>query len=114
MDGICLVTRAYRSAHPHPLHVHEGEQLNIDPERTSEWPGWIWGTSPDGCSGWVPESCIDRKSDGIHARYDYDATELNAEQGETLSVLLEENGWVRCRNRTGVEGWLPKEYTSLL
>ncbi|HUW96528.1 MAG TPA: SH3 domain-containing protein [Anaerolineae bacterium] len=39
----------------------------------------------------------------------YTATELNVEEGETVTVLLMESGWGWVTNESGQSGWVPLE-----
>ena len=41
---------------------------------------------------------------------DYTATELNVDEGETVTVLLMESGWGWAANESGQSGWVPLEY----
>ena len=41
---------------------------------------------------------------------DYTATELNVDEGETVTVLLMESGWGWATNESGQSGWVPLEY----
>ena len=43
-------------------------------------------------------------------RRDYTATELNVDEGETVTVLLMESGWGWATNESGQSGWVPLEY----
>ncbi|MBM3324981.1 MAG: hypothetical protein FJY66_04870 [Calditrichaeota bacterium] len=90
-----------------PLKAKEDELLTCG-RRDDEWPGWIWCTSADGKSGWVPESFL--RIEGTRARMlrDYDATELTVSSGEILTVETEESGWLLCVNAAGQRGWISK------
>jgi uncharacterized protein YgiM (DUF1202 family) len=41
---------------------------------------------------------------------EYTATELNVDEGETVTVLLMESGWGWATNESGQSGWVPLEY----
>ena len=41
---------------------------------------------------------------------DYTATEVNVDEGETVTVLLMESGWGWVSNESGQSGWVPLEY----
>jgi variant SH3 domain-containing protein len=66
-------------------HHHRGERLGAGPE---------------------PDHLRPR---GAVVRTAYDTTELPAEVGDTLDVVVEDlqSGWVWCRSRHGDEGWVP-------
>jgi uncharacterized protein YgiM (DUF1202 family) len=103
------VIAAYKSAYPEPLVVRAGEPLTIG-QKESEWPGWLWCTTQEGKSRWVPESYVERQGDSGIARCHYEATELSVEAGEELIVGREESGWLWCTNQAGQSGWVPAEH----
>ena len=107
------VTKDYRSAYPEPPKAKAGDMLRPTP-KDSEWPGWIWCTSEDGNSGWLPESYVDISDNNCTMRRDYDATELTISAGDRLTVMEEESGWLFCRDENGNRGWVPKENTRKL
>jgi hypothetical protein len=108
-QGLCRVITAYRSPYPDPIAFNAGDRLVVE-DRLSEWPGWIWCTTPKGKSGWAHESYIQRnESSGIALR-SYDATELSVAEGEELKIIDEESGWLWCRYADGRLGWVPMEH----
>ena len=38
---------------------------------------------------------------------DYNPTELDAEPGDILEVVLIKNNWLYCRTKNGIFGWIP-------
>ena len=38
---------------------------------------------------------------------DYNPTELNAEPGDILEVILIKNNWLYCKTENGIPGWIP-------
>ena len=97
---------------PHPLSrpllVKAGDKLDLS-DRESDWPGWIWCSTPAGKSGWVPAADVEPMGQIGLVRCDYDATELSAEVGEELIANDDESGWLRCANEHGQNGWIPIE-----
>jgi len=105
---VCHVTTARVSAYPDPLVLTASEQVSLG-EYDTTWPRFVWCTTRQGKSGWVPEAYLDRRgTTGILLR-EYDATELSVDSGEELAVLDEEGGWFWCANRAGERGWVPME-----
>jgi hypothetical protein len=98
------VIETYKATYPNPIVVRAGEVLKVglaDPEQ----PDWFWCEGPDGRRGWVPKDCIE---EGL-AKCDYSAVELNAEEGDTLSVVEEKYGWVFGEQASGKRGWIPRD-----
>ena len=60
------VVSAYDSAYPDPILIQAGEELVIG-EKESKWPGWLWCTTREGKSGWVPGAYVERRDDGCRA-----------------------------------------------
>ena len=91
-----------------PIQVHAGQEVAVG-ERDGEWPEFVFVTTTTG-SGWVPTRHLTMTGPGravVHTAYD--TTELPASVGDTFDVLAEDlqSGWVWCRSREGVEGWVP-------
>ncbi len=108
------MTRRFRVIEPHraefaePLVVARGERLRCE-RRKTQWAGWLWCAAPDGRTGWVPESWVERTGEaGVMAR-DYDATELTVAPGDVLDGVLTESGWLLADSPTGRRGWVPLE-----
>ena len=101
-----LVTQDYRAAYPDPLAMAAGERLVLG-KRDPEFPGWIWGTSAAGRSGWVPESYLDIQGTRGTARRDYTAAELTVAAGVELELLDFESGWYWAETKEGARGWVP-------
>jgi uncharacterized protein YgiM (DUF1202 family) len=103
-----VVINAYKKAFPNPLILKAGDEICIEYRKT-DWPGWVWGTTDDGKSGWIPESYIERMAQKTVLKRDYNATELTVEIGDTVDILDEESGWFWCRTESGDNGWIPKD-----
>ena len=84
-------------------------------EESGPYPHWVRIRVPDGRKTWIPEAYV-RGNEGEEGRVlvNYDARELEAKEGEIVTVLLEifRWGWVRTDDRR--EGWLPMEILELL
>jgi hypothetical protein len=100
------VTTDYASAFSDPVKINDGEALLLR-RRETVWDGWLWCTTEEGKSGWIPESFVDTAGDTGKANRDYDATELTVLAGDELDILDEESGWAWCRNSLGTFGWVP-------
>lgn len=107
------VTKAYTSAYPDPIKVKTGETLKVG-DKKSDWPGWTWCTNQNGKSGWLPDSYIKKSGSNCTVLCDYEATELTVETGETLIAEKEVNDWLWCRNKEGMEGWIPVDNIKIL
>ncbi len=70
---------------------------------------WIWCVNQAGKEGWVPEPYLEVDGSSGTGNRDYDAVELDIEEGEYLDVLDEVNGWCWCRDTKGKTGWVPTE-----
>jgi hypothetical protein len=105
---LCRVISEYQSAYTDPLRFRAGEELAIGEKETS-WRGWVWCTSRDGKSRWVPERYVERRGDTCIVLYDYEATELSVSVGEELAFGKEESDWLWCTNRAGRSGWVPAD-----
>lgn len=103
---------AHRPSSADPIRLRQGEELAAM-EREGEVPGWMWGTSRDGRSGWVPVAYLERRGETAVARQDYDAVELAVDPGDELIVTREESGWLWCTDRRGASGWVPATAVAL-
>ena len=109
VERVCRVIIDYDTPFPNPLVLRAGQEVAVG-DRESEWPGWIWCTTSEGNSGWVPENYVTRQGETANLRRDYDATELSVRTGEELVVKVEESGWLWCENRPGQQGWVPANH----
>jgi hypothetical protein len=104
------VRAGYTAQYEDPITFKSGEEIEVS-DKTYDWEGhpWVWCTNQAGKAGWVPEGYVDKLEARGIGRVDYDAVELSADVGETLLVVDETHGWVRCRRASGEEGWIPAE-----
>jgi hypothetical protein len=110
---LCRAIADYRSAYPDPIVLRMGDGVTIE-DRESEWAGWIWCMTAKGKSGWAPESYIGRNGSSGIALRSYDATELSVTEGEELTILEEESGWLWCQHADGRLGWVPMDHVERL
>jgi len=103
------VVKSYESPYTEPLTLPKGERLRWEP-RECEWPGWIWCTTDTGESRWLPKNWVEVEGEQCILQREYTATELNVDEGETVTVLLMESGWGWATNESGQSGWVPLEY----
>ncbi len=94
--------------------VRRGESITVQ-RFDDNHPGWFFGTTVEGTSGFFPRLWFHFTSDAktAEALRDYTATELTVAPGSTVEVMEEVAGWVFCRdqngeNNNGEEGWLPR------
>ena len=103
------VIRSYRVAYTDPIKLAVGERVLLAHE-DQQWSGWIWCKTRLGQNGWAPKQIFLPAEDGQYAAVeDFDATELNVEQGQQVEVIFELNGWAWCRADGRGAGWVPKE-----
>jgi hypothetical protein len=89
-----------------PLIAKKGDRFHWEKKATL-WEGWLWCTSRDGISGWIPEAWLICKGSSANLTRDYDATELSVHPGETVTGELEASGWVWVKNQKNKQGWVP-------
>lgn len=114
--GACgRVIRPWRAVFRLPLVLHPGQAVEIG-KADSQWPGWVWCTTADDQTGWVPERFLLRTEDGGYgiALCAYDARELNVQPGELLVLEAYESGWYWVINADGASGWVPESHVEYL
>lgn len=105
------VIRSYTCAYPEPLVLTKGTSVFVTP-RECEWPGWAWSRTEDNREGWIPQEYLDQSPNGRYfLNCDLDATELTVAEGQSLEVINQVAGWLRCRDEYGQQGWIPAENT---
>lgn len=82
-------------------------------EWDTDWPAFVFVTTDHG-SGWVPGRYLAISGSSASVVTGYDTTELSAETGTEVDVLVDdaESGWSWCRSGAGVEGWVPNRVLS--
>ncbi len=116
MDQSRQLVRVFSShvtSDPRPVRFRAGDILNVG-HRDKQWTAYVWCTDQEGHAGWVPDFYLEMTSEHeATALRDYDATELTVARGEVLEVLEEAGGWLRCRNASGLEGWVPANHVEV-
>jgi uncharacterized protein YgiM (DUF1202 family) len=107
---IVRVIASHQAPYPDPIRVSTGEVVRINDDKKTDIAGWIWCTSNDGKSGWVPETYLNRQGKSTSLRCDYDAIELTVQGGEILTVKKIESGFCWVTDQTGRAGWLPIDH----
>lgn len=108
MDAVRYVVAAdHEIPERAPLVVEPGDAVQAG-DRDTEWPAFVFVTTPRG-TGWVPERHIDIDGSVGTVRVRYDTTEQPAVAGERVDVIEDDpqSGWSWCRNADGREGWIP-------
>jgi len=108
-----VVTKEHYPTFPYVMIIKVGEKLIVEKKETI-YNNWVWVTSIDGNSCWIPESFLNiNNCEGI-AKENYDSTELNVKQGEQLIFYREVAKWYWVKNSNGKFGWVPKDNTKLI
>lgn len=109
----CRIIKDYITPFSEPLILEKGEMIKVE-EKECEWLGWIWGTTNDGKSGWVPKNYLSIEGEEAKMVVDYDATELKGFKGQEFIIEKEESGWVWVISESGEKGWIPLENIELI
>ena len=57
----------------------------------------------------MPKNWVQKEGEYCLLQRSYTATELNVEEGETVTVLLTESAWGWVTNESGQSGWVQLE-----
>jgi hypothetical protein len=106
---VVRVTRTYRAQYPAPIRVRAGERVRIGRE-DEDYPGWRWCAAPDGREGWVPVDVLRQEDGEAVLRIDYEATELDVNPGQQVTVEKEMRGWLWVEDAAGGRGWIPASH----
>ena len=101
-----LVTKSHKPDCDKPIIAKKGSRFSWEKKATI-WDGWLWCTSTDGSTGWVPDSWLKKQGKKAVLKRDYNATELSANPGETVSGEMIESGWIWVTNTKYKSGWIP-------
>ena len=107
-----VVIADYTTPYNDPIVLRKGESVTTG-KTDDEFPGWIWCTSLEGKSGWVPETILEADNNNTRAARDYTARELNVRVEDRLTVFEEESGWYWCSTQSGELGWVPVKNVKL-
>jgi hypothetical protein len=102
------VIQTWRASELEPIGLQANEIVRVG-RPSEEWPGWVWCTGSTGKGCWVPESLLVLHDEGLTGWLvrDYSPIELNANQGERLTLHEEVSGWWWASNACGETGWVP-------
>jgi hypothetical protein len=102
------VNKAHEPEAAERFVVSKGDQVGYERKPTI-WAGWVWCTTSDGKSAWVPESWLNLQGNqGVFIR-DYDSRELPVKEGDVVDVELEAAGWVWVKSEKYGAGWIPMD-----
>jgi hypothetical protein len=113
-DLLVRVTGNYQSSFPNPIRVIAGEEIVIDADKKTDITGWIWCTSREGKSGWVPVAYVEQRGIQGSMKCDYDAFELSVHIGELLKAQKMESGFYWVTDSKGRKGWVPVDHVEPL
>ncbi len=98
--------------HPHKpesdevVSCSEGDIVAFQ-RKESSFLGWIWCTDDHGRQAWVPEAYVSISGENCRFVRDYNSRELEAQEGETVSILEVVSGWAWVLNERDEKGWVP-------
>ncbi len=103
-----LVIKTWQASELEPIGLQANEIVRVG-RPSEEWPGWVWCTGSTGKGCWVPECLLVLHDEGLTGwlTRDYSPIELNAHQGEQLTLHEEVSGWWWASNACGEIGWVP-------
>ncbi|GAB6937594.1 SH3 domain-containing protein [Isoptericola variabilis] len=91
-----------------PLRVAPGDEVRVG-DRDDTWPAFVFVTTGDDGSGWVPARYLDDARPVAVVRTAYDTQELAVAEGDSVEVAADdpESGWSWCVAGDGRAGWVP-------
>ena len=106
-----LVAETWQATDAEPIGLQANEIVRVG-RPSEDWPGWVWCTGSTGKGCWVPESLLMLHDEGLTGWLlrDYSPIELNARQGEQLTLHEEVSGWWWASNACGETGWVPASH----
>lgn len=90
-----------------PIVVSRGDKVKPIEKIETDFIGWTWCVADDGRAGWTPENWCNVTSEFWLLKRDFSALELTVSRGDLVELLFSESGFVFCRTKSGLEGWLP-------
>lgn len=111
---MALVVAGHEIQFPDPLTMNTGDELQILPRKSEEWPGWVFCESKAGKKGWVPESILTMSAEKAVAKQNYDSREVSVMEGEIVRIEKTESGWAWVTNMTNETGWVPLKNLKLV
>ena len=106
MDTMYRVIKPHHPEPQDPVIFTRGEQFSFE-RRPTTWEGWLWCTTEDGQSAWVPEGWVRIEGDTCTLLRDYDPAELTVHPGDTLSGETTASSWLLAVTPDGQRGWVP-------
>jgi len=106
LKGYFRAIAAHQAAPYGNLIISKGDVLQAE-TRPSEWPGWVWVTTSNQVSGWMPLAYLDPDGAAWRAVCDYRDVELSVQPADTLEVLYTQDQWAWCQPAQGEPGWVP-------
>ena len=106
---MALRLKAARPHSPDPqtvLELKRGAKLKLE-RRQTEYAGWIWSTSDQNVSAWVPESWVKTCGDTCIMLRDYVSREISLDIGDAVRCDITESGWAWVHKENGSQGWVP-------
>ncbi len=103
------VLKNWTQSYDPALKVARGDRVRAIKKDDHGWQGWVWCTSDNGLSGWLPVQVFDtlRMGETNCVTKDFDTKELTVKTGETLTITDRLNGWSWCENEQSQKGWVP-------
>ena len=96
----------YEDNNSRAMHLTAGQEVTSGPADKT-WPGWIWATDSNECSGFVPAEILEPLGEDRWATMqDFDPTVLKIKRGDAITSLQQIHGWHWCENASGDHGWV--------
>ena len=106
-DFLVRAIADYQAPYADPIQANAGDEVVVDPEKQTNIPGWVWCTSSNGKSGWVPKTYVEYSGKTGKMLCDYNAIEFTVRVGEELTVYKAESDFYWVTNQKGLQGWVP-------
>lgn len=103
------VNKSYSAEFPNPIEMKKGDKIRVLKRNEGDYKRWFWCRTDNGVEAYVPENALDVKETIGTFVTDYTSLELDAEEGESMSILHRFDGWAFCVNDKVEKGWLPLE-----
>jgi len=101
-----LVIKSHKPSFEYHLEIEKGDILRFERKPTAT-PGWIWCTTTEGKSCWVPQAWVKMKDKQCEIMQNYNSKELAIEIGEIIELAFIESGWAWVSNSINESGWIP-------
>jgi hypothetical protein len=101
-----LVIKSHQPSFDYYLELQKGELLTFERKQT-DTAGWIWCTTTENRSCWIPEAWVKISGKQCEVLRNYCSRELAVNKGDVIWVEYVEALWVWSRNMDGESGWVP-------